>query len=35
LEQMIDRHELLLKAHEAVTGGYWETILADARREGK
>jgi hypothetical protein len=35
LEQMIDRHELLLKAHEAVSGGYWETILADARREGK
>jgi hypothetical protein len=30
LEEMIDRHEFLLKAHEAVNAGYWETVLADA-----
>jgi hypothetical protein len=31
-EEMIDRHELLLEAHKAVSGGYWEMVLADARR---
>lgn len=34
LEEMIDRHEFLLKAHEAVKGGYWGTVLGKARNEG-
>jgi hypothetical protein len=34
LEEMIDRQELLLKAREAVSGGYWETVLAKARSGG-
>lgn len=31
LDEMIDRHEFLLTARKAASGGYWETVLAEAR----
>jgi hypothetical protein len=34
LEEMIDRHEMLLEARKAVSGGYWEMALAKARSGG-
>lgn len=34
LKQLINRRDILLKAHQAVTGGYWGTVLAKARSGG-
>jgi hypothetical protein len=33
-EQMIHRHEILLQAQNAVSGGYWEMVLANAKSGG-
>jgi hypothetical protein len=35
LKQLINRRDILLKAHQAMSGGYWETVLAELRSGGE